>query len=174
VKKLLFLAISILLSPNSSFAQGPANSVDGARNAVDNEGTKSFERIEKSGKLFGCDLHYNYTYLDYKNKKGALILVSGVISTAVPGRPTFVLVQSVKTSEITLRESGQYGAKNFLPAYIGLSIGGKNIDKYQVPSPQCRPGSLCKGFLDDSEKWPGKTGLVDKWRTCSYGRLKRP
>ena len=24
------------------------------------------------------------------------------------------------------------------------------------------------------ERWPGKIGLADKWRTCSYGRVKRP
>lgn len=147
--RLLWLLLASIVS-----VAALADDVEDVMNSVSNQGTKRFERIERSGKLQGCDLNFSYTYRDYINRQGALTQINGVISTMVPNTHTFVLLTEAAGATMDVQSVNplKIVPTQFVPTYIGLSFGGRNIDGFQVhPSLPCKTQTACKGFHDDSE-----------------------
>ena len=65
--------------------------------------------------------------------------------------------------------------------FMGDDVSHHNAELERVVISGCnaQAGSIHELRLYDlhlakSERWPGKMGLADKWRTCSHGRMKRP
>jgi len=146
-----FVLVVATLSFSSAIAQ--TSSAPRVAGVSGDGGTKYFERIEKAGRLFACELHYSYAFHDDRDRAGATILVTSLLTATMSKAPTFVLYETTAASEISRPGSPGIKAKKLSPGFMSLNAGGASLERFAFSGPplSCAAGSLCKEFVDDSK-----------------------
>ena len=105
----------------------------------------SFARLTAEGKLIGCELEFQHSYLDNRSQGGMPVALNGSFSVQfnsgkVPG---YMLKINAMTFD---PESTNW--KLVKPAFSTALINGRNFDLNKITEFTCESGGRCVGYGD--------------------------
>ena len=102
-------------------------------------------RQTKEGELAACDLEYQYTYRDYKAKKGTPIIVQGALSFIYSKGKNPGLVFKISPVEINV---GTQKWTSIDVPYVDIFVSKVSFQKYIVADFICENGGKCLAYED--------------------------
>ena len=102
-------------------------------------------RQTKEGNIASCDLEYQYTYRDFKAKKGAPVVVQGAFAFVYnKGKNPALIFKLVPTVS-------DFSAKKLTtvtPEYADVFVGGKSMKQFRYADFACEGGGKCMFYSD--------------------------
>lgn len=149
------LIIIFICSYTSAFSQVDDKTTINAANQFVYEELKkdnSFKlnRVTTKSELNSCELVFNYVYKDFRQKNGAIILLTGSVSSRydkgkIPGYALKIIASEV---DVSFKEK----FKSLTPAYINMKLNDINFEKFKVLEFPCSNNGKCIAYGDPNLK----------------------
>ena len=149
------LIIFFICSYESAFSQAEDKATVNAANhfvyeELRKDNSFKLNRVTIKSELNSCELLFNYVYKDFRQKNGAIILLTGSVSSRydkgkIPGYALKIIASEV---DVSFKEK----FKSLTPVYINMKLNEINFEKFKVLEFPCSNNGKCIAYGDPNLK----------------------